>query len=131
MFTIDQIRAEHAKMRSGADFPCYIQDITKLGVAAYTTYVKDGHTIYSGEGVAHLATEARYAAIEVAKESDTLTFKHALKIHQQGQTDYMTFCHECAETGVEKWIVDTQAMTCTYFDSIGNSVLIEEIPLLQ
>jgi len=40
----------------------------------------------------------------------------------------MTFCNEAAKAGVEKWIVDTQKMTCTYYDKLGNVMLEEKIP---
>jgi uncharacterized protein YbcV (DUF1398 family) len=30
--------------------------------------------------------------------------------------------------GVEKWTVDTTAMTCTYYDKSGKMMLEEEIP---
>lgn len=36
MFTVEQIKTAHSKVKSGADFPAYIQDIKKLGV----TYCK-------------------------------------------------------------------------------------------
>jgi uncharacterized protein YbcV (DUF1398 family) len=51
-----------------------------------------------------------------------------LKIHQQGKTDYITFCKDCAETGIEKWFVSLDEMTCTYYDKAGNKVLIEKVP---
>jgi uncharacterized protein YbcV (DUF1398 family) len=35
-------------------------------------------------------------------------------MHQQGKTDFPTFCKHAAETGVEKWRVDISQMTCTY-----------------
>ncbi len=44
MFTVEQIKTAHSKVKSGADFPAYIQDINKLGVASYETFVTDGHT---------------------------------------------------------------------------------------
>jgi uncharacterized protein YbcV (DUF1398 family) len=48
MFTIEQVKAAHSKVRSGADFPAFIQDIKKLGVTYYETFVSDGHTDYYG-----------------------------------------------------------------------------------
>jgi hypothetical protein len=33
MFTIEQIKQAHNKVKSGADFPKYIQEIKKLGMA--------------------------------------------------------------------------------------------------
>jgi hypothetical protein len=34
MVTIEQIKQAHNKVKSGADFPKYIQEIKKLGVSA-------------------------------------------------------------------------------------------------
>ncbi len=55
-------------------------------------------------------------------------FINRLKFHQQGQTDYMTFCNDCAKTGVEMWMVDTKELTCTYYDISGKKMLEEKIP---
>ena len=44
MFTVEQIKAAHSKVKSGADFPKYIRDIKLLGVTAYETWVVDSHT---------------------------------------------------------------------------------------
>jgi uncharacterized protein YbcV (DUF1398 family) len=41
MFTLEQIDEAHAQVKSGADFPNYIQEIKKLGVTAYKVYVCD------------------------------------------------------------------------------------------
>lgn len=49
MFTVEQIEAAHAKVKSGADFPDYIREITKFGVRSFETWVKDSHTEYCGE----------------------------------------------------------------------------------
>lgn len=38
-FTIEKIKAEHQKVKSGADFPKYIQVIKNLEVSQYTAYV--------------------------------------------------------------------------------------------
>lgn len=46
MFTVEQIKAAHSKVKSGADFPSYIQEIKALGVTANETYVEDGHFNY-------------------------------------------------------------------------------------
>lgn len=35
MFTIHQIKEAHAKVKTGADFPSYIQDLTALGIERY------------------------------------------------------------------------------------------------
>lgn len=48
MFTLEQIKEAHSKVKSGADFPAYIQDMKELGVQLYTHYVADGHIVYKG-----------------------------------------------------------------------------------
>jgi uncharacterized protein YbcV (DUF1398 family) len=128
MFTIHQIREAHAKVNTGADFPVYVQDLIGLGVTGYSTFVNDGHTDYSGMDDYRIQSDAKYAMQAVSENSDAELFKQNLKTHQQGHTGYPTFCRHCAEAGVEKWTVDTAAMTCTYYDKQGNKLLVEKIP---
>jgi uncharacterized protein YbcV (DUF1398 family) len=131
MFSIDQIKEAHARVKSGADFPAYIQDLIQLGVTQYTTYVNDGHTEFSGNNDYQVVSPAKYETIEVAAISDVNDFKQHLKDHQQGQTNYITFCQQAAATGVEKWIVIMQKMTCTYYNKAGEPLLQEEIPIVS
>lgn len=128
MFTVDQIKAAHSKVQSGADFPAYIQDLKGLGVTSYVSYVADGHTDYYGDQDYQVSSAARYAPLGIAPTCDQTQFKAALKAHQQGQTDYPTFVATSAQLGVEKWIVRMQDMTCTYYDLAGMEVLVEAIP---
>ncbi|HRN54997.1 MAG TPA: DUF1398 family protein [Agriterribacter sp.] len=128
MFTVEQIKKAHEKVKSGADFPKYIQEIKQLGVTAFETWVKDSHTEYFGDDNFQTSSTAMYANLAVAGTSDKTKFEHCLRIHQQGATDYVTFCHHCAETGIEKWFVSLGKMTCTYYNKAGNEVLVEEIP---
>lgn len=128
MFTIEQIKAAHSKVKSGADFPAYIQDIKKLGVTFYETYVIDGHTDYFGKNEGKTSSPAKYEDLTVGEVSNAEQFKADLKAHQQGKTDYSTFCNDCAKSGIEKWAVSMDKMTCTYYDKTGNEILVEQIP---
>jgi len=128
MFTIEQIKAVHSKVKSGADFPTYIQEIKAMGVAGYETWVKDSHTEYFGAYDYRTSSTPMYKVLEISNSIDKTTFQHYLKIHQQGETDYLTFCRHCAETGIQKWFVSLDQMTCTYYDKAGNEVLVEQIP---
>lgn len=127
MFTIQQIKDAHSKVKSGADFPNYIQDLIKLGVKSYETFVFDCHAEYFGADQYKITSEGKYSPLTIADTSNTEQFKHYLKIHQQGQTDYLTFCNHAAECGVEKWKVDTIQMTCTYYDKACAKMLEEKI----
>ena len=128
MFTLGQIKEAHAKVKSGADFPKYIQEIAQLGVLSYTSYVSDGHSEFIGEESQTAISEPKYGALTIAEESNETLFKQYLKAHQQGQSNYQTFCQQAAETGAKKWIVDISKMTCTYYDKSGKEMLVEVIP---
>ncbi|HRZ97230.1 MAG TPA: DUF1398 domain-containing protein [Paludibacter sp.] len=128
MFTIEQIKAAHSKVKSGKDFPAYIQDIKKLGVLYYDAYVTDGHTVYSGDNDYKTSSPAKYNPLQIADESNIEQFKADIKAHQQGKTDYPAFCNDCAKSGIEKWVVNINNMTCIYYDKAGNEVLVEQIP---
>ena len=130
MFTVDQIKQAHSQVKSGADFPAYIQDLKRLGVRYYETYVSDGLTDYFGEHDFKTTSPAKYSRLSIEETADQEQFKADLIAHQQGKTDYRTFCHDCAQSGIEKWVVDLERMSCTYFDRAAKEILVEAIPLL-
>lgn len=127
-FTVAQIEAEHEKVKSGADFPQYIRDIIKLGVNSFQTFVFDSHTIYSAADGYTVASEPQYENLTISDKTDKDLFVTYLKQHQQGGSDYFTFCRQCAATGIEKWTVDLNKMTCTYYDKTNQEILVENIP---
>jgi uncharacterized protein YbcV (DUF1398 family) len=128
MFTLEQIKAAHSNVKSGADFPVYIRDIKKLGVIYYEVHVNDGHTEYFGTMQYKVFSAATYDVLNIAENLSINQFKSDLIAHQQGKTDYMSFCSDCAKSGIERWKVNLESMTCTYFDKAGNEILIENIP---
>jgi uncharacterized protein YbcV (DUF1398 family) len=128
MFTIDQIKEAHAKVKTGADFPNYIQDLIILGVKGYDTFVHDGHVEYYGVNNYSVTADEKYNEIKVADFPNKELFIEFLVKHQHGETDYLTFCNHCAQCGIAKWRVDIVEMTCTYFDKAQNEILIEKIP---
>jgi uncharacterized protein YbcV (DUF1398 family) len=93
-------------------------------VTAYDTYVSDGHAVYLGNPEP-LVSPAKYETLIVAKNVNSEKFITELRLHQSGGTDYMTFCRDCAECGVEKWTLNLIDQTCTYYDRDGNIILVE------
>lgn len=128
MFTLLQIQDAHSKVKSGADFPQYMQDIINLGVTTFETFVSDNHTDYKGKNDFSISSEGFTETLIIADECNAEQFKSDLKAHQQGQTDYPTFLNDCAKSGIEKWTVLISEMTCTYFDKRGEAILVEKIP---
>jgi len=129
MFTIEQIKAAHEEVKTGEDFPKYIQDIKALGVKSFTTYVSDNHTEYHSVDGDSVQSPGMYGELPIADETNINEFMEDLAIHQDGQTGYNRFCQDCARSGIEKWVVDLDDMTCIYYDKAGSEVLVEEILL--
>lgn len=128
MFTLQQMKAAHAKVKSGADFPAYVQEIKQLGLLHYDFMVKDGRTVYHGANGFQVSGERLYAEEEISLQPSTTALRHIIGETQQGKSDFPTFCSQAAAAGVEKWVVDTRVMLCSYYDLSGNSMVAEPIP---
>ena len=102
-----------------------------MGVISFETRVSDSQTVYFGKDNFQAKSKPKYETIAIENQSDADNFSHFLRIHQKGETDYYTFCTNCAAAGIEKWIVNLEKMTCTYFDKSGNKILTEIIPQFQ
>lgn len=129
MFTINELKTAHSKVKSGADYPAYVQEIIKMGVTNYETYVEDGNTIYFGANTYRVESGPKYGKLVVSAKSDQKAFKRDLKTHQEGKTNFSRFCLDAAHSGVDKWVVNMAAMTCTYFDKNGQILVVESIPV--
>ena len=127
MITLEQIEEAHSKVKSGADFPAYIKVIKDLGVTYYEYFVINGHTEFFGANNYKITSPLQYETLSIASIPDQEQFKADLIAHQQGKTDYLTFCKDCAKSGIEKWTVSLEKMTCTYFDKAKNEILVETI----
>ena len=128
MFTIEQIREAHSKVKSGAEFPKYIKEIKELGVTHYEAFVLDGHIDYYGINDYKVIAPSSYQALIIDELVNEEKFHAGLKQHQQGKTNYGTFINMCADCGIEKWLVDVNELKCTYFNKTGSIVLEEQIP---
>ena len=128
MFTIDQIHEAFSKVKSGTDFPQFVQDLKNIGVTHYDNFVSDGRTKYYGLNGFELEGCAKYDEFQVNNLSSSDSLKHAISIHQNGQTDYLTFCEQAADAGVEKWTTQMTEMSVTYFDKKGTKLTVEPIP---
>ena len=127
-FTLEEMLAAHAKTKTGADFPKYINEIKALGLVTYDFFVKDGVVVYHGENGYEVKGNPKYGPLVISKTANAEALRHTIAIHQQGQTDFITFCNQAAEAGVEKWVIDTPHMVCNYVDLNGDILVSEPIP---
>ena len=128
MFTVEQLKRAHSKMKSAEDFSNYIDEIKEIGVVQFVTWVLDGHTVYYGLNNFQTSSKSQYEALTIISNVNKNKFTHYLELHQQGTTGFFAFCNHCAETGIEKWTVNLYTMTCTYFDKYDNEILVEILP---
>lgn len=130
MFTISQIKEAHSKVKSGSDFPKYIQDLIALGVRSFETFVVDNRTNYYGVAGFKISSEGFLETLLISNQINSEQFKSDLKAHQEGKTDYSTFLKDCAQSGIEKWVVVMADMTCSYYDKAENKIVVETIPTI-
>lgn len=128
MFTEQQIKEAHSRVKTGVDFPRYIQEIKKLGLVHCDYLVEDGTTVYFGRDGHQVKSAPRYNPLQIELRSSSTDLRHIISIHQQGQTDFLTFCKQAAAAGVKKWMIDTEMMLCIYYDQQGNEMIAEPIP---
>jgi uncharacterized protein YbcV (DUF1398 family) len=128
MFTTQQLKAAHAKVKSGADYPAYVQELKSLGVTHYDFVVATGINVFYGMGGIRLETEPKYSYLDVAKAPSLSHFKESLSLHQAGSTDFFRFCRDAAEAGVDKWVSDLEKLEVSYLDTSGTLMIREMIP---
>lgn len=90
-----------------------MQDINALGATSFETFVYDNHTNYYGKNDFQITSDGFSQTLVIANESEIEQFQSDLKAHQQGKTDYRTFLNDCAKSGVVKWVVVMDTMTCS------------------
>lgn len=127
MFTHEIIDEALNRVKSGADFPKYVQELKSFGVTHYDHYVSDGNNIYYGLDEFELKGKSKYPHIPINDIGSSDKLKHTIAIHQQGGTDYLTFCEQAAEAGVHKWTTSILKMTVEYLDKNGNAMVLEAI----
>ncbi|HAX73834.1 MAG TPA: phage envelope protein [Firmicutes bacterium] len=131
MFTKEQIELAHRKVKSGADFSKYVKEIKEMGVKSHEVVLLDGTWIFKGANETAVKFQKGLTNVHIATQSDPKQFKQILTNHQNGETDYPTFCMQAGESGVERWFSDFEQMTVTYLDSNGDIVAVEPIPSIE
>ena len=128
MFTVQQIKAAHSKVKTGADFPRYVQEIKAFGLIKYDYMVADGRTIYHGADGFQVEAPPIYLLKKINIVPSVEGMERDIKNHQQGRSDFLTICQQAADNGVHRWEVNTQTMMCSYYDITGNRMIAEPIP---
>ena len=127
MFTLEQLDAIHESLGNAETFLGYVQALKAIGVERYESFLADGHSEYLGADGHIVRTPAAHETLVIAETSARDSFLDHLRRHESGETSYLEMSQGLAESGIEKWSVDTNAMTMIYSDKAGEALLVEEI----
>jgi uncharacterized protein YbcV (DUF1398 family) len=108
-------------------FPDYVRALGEIGVVTYDSYLTDGHSEYFANDGQSLVSDAVHNVLPVADVSDRASVVEHLRRHELGETSYIEMSTGLAQGGVEKWTVDTAAMTLTFRDTQGRPLVSEPI----
>ncbi|MEV4264286.1 DUF1398 family protein [Kribbella sp. NPDC049584] len=122
MFTIDQINEIHDRHGKAATLPAYLNALREIGVQESVSFVTDGHTEHRGADGYVVSTPPAHQTFAIAEVSDRAMLAEALKVK-----DYVKMSKALADSGIQKWIFDTHALTISYLDKAGNTLLEEDV----
>jgi len=128
-FTEENVRVIYSRPRTGADFPALIRELKSVGVVSYDHLIETGANIFHGGNGQALTLPRVGPAFPVSRQPNVESLKKIISEHQRGLSDYPTLCRLVGEVGVEKWVCDLLAMTCSYFDKSGSKMHVELIPV--
>ena len=126
-FKLSAIQQAHQQF-TGVDFPKLFKAFKDMGMTYNIVNIQDGTATYVHQSEDNIVTSSVKSNHPVAPSSNQSIVQDVLTRHQQGQTDFETFCDEMAQAGIYKWHIDIQAGTCTYIDLQEQAIISELIP---
>jgi uncharacterized protein YbcV (DUF1398 family) len=127
MFTIEQINDLHDRLGSAKTYPEYVRALKATGVERCDSYLADGHSEYFGQGRHRIVSPPVHEVLPVAETGQRETFLEHLGRHERRETTYLEMSRGLAQSGIEKWTIDTARMTMTFYDKAGKEMLVEQI----
>lgn len=126
-FSLSAIEQAHQQY-TGVDFPKLFTAFKDMGMTYNTVNIQQGIATYIHPTEQDIITESVKTRFEIKDSADIATVQDVLTRHQQGQTDFPTFCDEMAQAGIYKWLIDINQGTCTYLDLQDHPIISEQIP---
>lgn len=122
MFTLEQVNSVHDQLGSAYTLGAYLRALKAIGVEESVSFISDGHTEYYGKDGYMVASPPAHPTFVVNEVSDQEKFLKSLE-----NKDYEEMSKGLADSGVEKWVFDTNEMTITYYDKADVELLVEPI----
>ena len=126
-FTLSQIHDIHDRLGTMERFPDYVRALGAIGVRSYDSFLTDGHSEYFAVNGHSVVSAAAHEVLHVNEASNRDKVIEHLHLHQLGKTSYIEMSTGLAASGVERWTVDTKAMTLTYKDKQGGALVTDAI----
>lgn len=126
MFTLAEIEQVHARLGRADTLTGYLRGLADLGVVRFESFVADGHSVYYAADGSTVVSPPYHDRLDVAEVSDRSAFLAHLRRHSDGETSYVEMSAGLAASGVEKWVADTAALTMSYCDRAGATLLVED-----
>jgi len=127
MFTLEEIDKIHERFGNAETLAQYLQALWAIGVLRQDSFITDGHSEYYGQDGYTVSSPTIHGAFPVANASNQKELLQHLDLHGQHKTSYLEMVKGLADSGVEKWTFDTNAMTITYYDRAGNIMKAESV----
>ena len=127
VFTWAQIEDIHTRLGRAESLGDYLRGLAAIGVVRFDSFVTDGHTEFFGADGQHVDSPAHHEILTVAEVSDRDAFLAHLRAHAEGRTSYVEMSAGLADSGVEKWVADTEVLTMTYCARDGVVLLVDEV----
>lgn len=127
MFTLEQINDLHARLGRAETLFAYVRALNAIGVEKYDSYVTDGHSEYFGKRDHKVISPPAHDTLSIAEKSNRENFLKYLNLSEQGNITYIEMSQGFADSGIEKWTVDTSKSTMIFYDTVGSEMLVERI----
>ncbi len=127
MFTIEEIENLHLASEKGMDFIEFLNKLKEMNVEYYDFYVSDGRYKYTHIDGDSIETKPLYEKKEISTVSNVGMLKQSVKVHQNGDTDFLTFCRQASESGVMIWRVEITNLRVTYLGHDFGELLVENM----
>jgi len=126
-FTLEQIHDIHDRLGTMERLPDYVGALAAIGVKTYDSFLADGHSEYFAADERSIVSPPVHDVLQVNDTSDRDQVIEHLRLHELGRTTYLEMSAGLAASGVERWTINTEAMTLTYIDKQGHVLVTDAI----
>jgi len=129
-FSLESIK-QAQKLYTGPDFPKLVREYKIMGIVTNVYNIETGLVIYTNKQQDVIEDSGVKVDIGIPQNSNYEEAMLGIKRNQKGESDFIAFCREVAKSGIYKWIVDLESMTCNYYDKQEKMIISEVIPQIK